>query len=169
MEEPKYNIYKLDIEREKKLWEDSIIIFDSSALLDFYFLPSITRNKVFELFRNKLQKRLWLPSHVKFEYNKNREKIIKKPITENYKPLKDINLKGLKKSIKDIENNLNGLKNKTKKDDKHPHLSQEEIDKYLLTVDSFKTESESFEESIIKKIKAVEEEIKQLPSSIPCS
>ncbi len=163
MNEPEYNIYKLDANREKKLWEDAIIVFDSSALLDFYFLPTNTRTKVFDLFRNKLKNRLWLPSHVKFEYNKNREKVIKKPIIESYKPLKDKNLKVFKKAIKEIENNLADLKNNTKKDDKHPHLPQEDIDDFKLKIDSFRKESETFEDEIVKKIQSAEEEIKQLP------
>lgn len=165
MEEPKYDIYRLTEEREKKMWQEAIFIFDSSALLDFYFLPAKTRAKVFELFATELKDRLWLPSHVKYEYNKNREKIIRKPITENYKPLKDENLKAVKNYIKEIENKLIDLKNKTKKDDKHPHISQEEIDAFLAKTESFKKDSENFEDSIIKRILQVEEEINKLPSN----
>ncbi|MCF8232749.1 MAG: hypothetical protein K9J27_11225 [Bacteroidales bacterium] len=165
MEEPTYNIYSLNKEREKIIWKEAVIVFDSSALLDFYFLPKNTRKKVFKFFRKKLQERLWIPSHVKFEYNKNREKIIRKPIVENYKPLKDVNLKRVKKSINDIENNINDLKNKTKKEDKHPHLTQTEIESFLLKIDSFKKESETFEEAIVKKIISVEKDIDLLPSN----
>lgn len=165
MEEPKYDIYRMTAEREKELWENAVFIFDSSALLDFYFLPAKTRSKVYELFSTILKDRLWIPSHVKYEYNKNREKIIKKPIVENYKPLKDINLKTIKNSIKEIENKITDLKNQTKKDDKHPHIPQEEIDAFLIKTEEFKKESESFEDSLIKRIIQVEEEIKELPSN----
>lgn len=122
MEEPRYDIYKLTDDREKALWNNAVFIFDSSALLDFYFLPEKTRSKVFKLFATDLNNRLWIPSQVKYEYNKNREKIITKPISEKYKPLKDENLKALKSAIREIENRIKDLKNKTKKDDKHPHI-----------------------------------------------
>lgn len=164
MDTPQSNIFKLTAEREKALWDNAIFVFDSSALLDFYFLPLITRTKIFEeLFSKKLNERLWIPSHVKFEYQKNREKIILKPITENYKPLKDEILKSIKSAIKEIENKIIDLTNKTKKDDKHPHLNQIEIEKYALTVTAFKKASETFEEEINKQINLVEEEINKLP------
>lgn len=165
MAEPKYDIYRLTYEREKKMWQDAIFIFDSSALLDFYFLPPETRSKIFELFATKLKNRLWIPSQVKYEYYKNREKIIRKPISEKYKPLKDENLNAIKKYIKEIENKLSDLKNKTKKEDKHPHISQEEIDAFLVKTEAFKKESAVFEDSIVKKISQVEKEINQLPSN----
>lgn len=166
MEEPQINIYKLTKDREKELWKNATFVFDSSAILDFYFLPLQTRKKVFsELFLVKLINRLWIPSHVKFEYEKNREKIIKKPISENYKPLKDVNLKSVKTSIKDIENKILDLQNKTKKDDKHPHLPQNEIENYLKIIEQFKKTSELFEDSIIKQIITVEEEINSLPAN----
>jgi hypothetical protein len=165
MDEPKHDIYKLTDEREIKLWQDAIFIFDSSALLNLYFLPLKTRNKVFELFSTKLKDRLWLPSHVKYEYYKNREKVIRKPISENYQPLKDNNLKAVKNSIKEIETKLADLKNKTEKDDKHPHIPQEEIDAFIIKTKEFKIESANFEDSLIKRIIKAEEEINQLPSN----
>ncbi len=165
MEEPKYDIYRLTDERETDLWKNAIFIFDSSALLDFYFLPAKTRSKIFKLFTTKLKDRLWIPSHVKYEYNKNREKIIRKPISENYKPLKDENLKAIKNSIKEIENRILDLKSKTSKDDKHPHIPQDEIDAFSIKIDLFKKESEAFEDSLITRIIQVEDEINQLPSN----
>ncbi|MFH7017021.1 PIN-like domain-containing protein [Flavobacterium sp. FlaQc-47] len=166
MDGPTFDIYNLDETREKKLWENAVFVFDSSALLDFYFLPIITRTKIFDnLFTSKLKSRLWIPSHVKFEYEKNRQKIITKPISENYKPLKDENLKFIKTSVKEIENRTIDLKNKTIKDDKHPHIPQEDIEKYLILIEEFKNASSTFEDLILKKISAVEAEIKLLPEN----
>lgn len=157
-------LYSMSAEREKQIWSEAIFVFDSSALLDFYFLPAKTREKIFnELFTNPLKDRLWIPSHVQYEYNKNRDKIIKKPINENYKPLKDDNLNQIKKSVKEIENKVNDLKNKTKKDDKHPHLAQLEIDNYLAKVKEFNELTLAFDDSVIKQIQSVENEINKLP------
>ncbi|MCK9639264.1 MAG: PIN domain-containing protein [Prolixibacteraceae bacterium] len=158
-----FELFKLSEEKEKRLWKESVIIFDSSALLDIYFLPKRTREKVFDnLFAKKLNGRLWIPSHVSFEYDKNRESIIKKPIIENYKPLKDELLKSIKTSIKTVENNLIDLKNQTKKDDKYPHLQQTDIDSFSSILETFKKDSESFETAIFKQIAEIETEIKEL-------
>lgn len=161
-----FNIYKMSDTREKKLWMESIIVFDSSALLDIYFLPKTSREKIFENhFKKKLEGRLWIPSHVSFEYYKNREQIIKKPITEKYQPLKDEILGAIKKSISAINTKTNDLKNRTKNDDRHPHLKQEDIDKYLTAIESLKNDTDSFEKSILNQISEIENEIKDLPNN----
>ncbi|MEC4043142.1 PIN-like domain-containing protein [Myroides odoratimimus] len=80
--------YRLTEEKETKIWKDAIIIFDSSALLDLYYSPKSEREKIDNEIFKKLKDRLWLPNHVQYEYLKNRESIIKKPITEKYDPLK---------------------------------------------------------------------------------
>jgi len=60
--------FRIDKEKESILWDNAIIVFDSSALLDLYFLPKPERLKVnIEIFK-KLKDRLWIPSHVQFEY-----------------------------------------------------------------------------------------------------
>lgn len=158
--------YIITDEREERLWNESIIVFDSSALLDFYFLPKKTRQKIFnELFNNKLKDRLWSPSHVKFEYLKNRESVIKKPISENYKPLKEEIIKKIKDSIALVDKNVTDLKNRTKNDDKHPHLDQKEIDYFYEKLKTFKNDTEKFEEEIKAKIGEVEESISKLPDN----
>ena len=158
-----FELYEMSEEREKRLWNESIIVFDSSALLDLYFLPKQTREKVFDnLFANKLDGRLWIPFHVSYEYYKNRNNVIHKPIAENCKPLKDINLKAIRKSIKGIEDKVLDIKNKTKKEDKYPHLEQGKIDEYIALIKKFNTESESFEKQIIEQIDKAETEIKEL-------
>ena len=89
MKRDKIEPYTLTDKKEEKLWKESIIVFDSSALLDIYFLPKVSRTKIYSEIFEKLPDRLWLPSHVEYEYLKNRECSIIKPITEKYKPLKD--------------------------------------------------------------------------------
>lgn len=70
--------YKLSPKREKTLWQHAIFIFDSSALLELYFLPKTTREKIYKDIFGKTHSRLWIPFHVQYEYLKNRENIIKK-------------------------------------------------------------------------------------------
>jgi hypothetical protein len=157
-------LYNLTEEREKRLWESAIFIFDSSALLDFYFLPKSTRTKIFQdLFKDKLDGKLWIPAHVKFEYYKNREGIIKKPISENYAPLKIEILKKIEDSVNLVNNKTNDLKDRTRKDDKHPHLEQTEIDKYLENINEFKETTKKFKEGILSQLSEIEKEIIELP------
>ena len=154
------NLYEINDKKEKYLWNNAIFVFDSSALLDFYFLPQNTRKQIFNnLIGAKLKNRLWIPSHVKFEYNKNRANIIKKPISENYATIKKGSLNKITKSIDEIENTIHDLKNRTKKDDKHPHLKQDNIEDYIKSISDFKITSDIFKKNIIDKINLIESEI----------
>jgi hypothetical protein len=151
--------YFMSSDKEKRLWETAIFVFDSSAILDFYFLPNQTRDKIYiEVFK-ALPQRLWIPSHVEFEYLKNREKIIGKPISEKYNPLKS-KIRDLGKSFNsDIHKRIEEISRETIKDDKHPHIDQTEIDLIKKQSESFQKELKSFEESILDKVKNVEKEI----------
>jgi hypothetical protein len=39
MDRNSFEKYELSSRREKELWKDSIVIFDTSALLSFYYYP----------------------------------------------------------------------------------------------------------------------------------
>ncbi len=82
MNRESFEKFKLSSEKEKELWKDSIVIFDTSALIDFYYYPRETREEIFNKIFPKLKGRLWIPYHVQFEYLKNRSGIIEKPILE---------------------------------------------------------------------------------------
>ena len=124
------NIHILTNEKEKQLWDDAIFVFDSSALLDLYSLPQSTRatirNDVFE----KLKERLWIPSHVRYECSKNRQKKSTKPIVEKYNSIRD-NLNKFQTAVAKIVRNITDISNATKKDDRHPYLDQIEIEKII--------------------------------------
>ncbi|WP_343487373.1 PIN domain-containing protein [Allomuricauda sp. d1] len=154
--------YRLSEEKEARLWANAEIIFDSSALLDFYFLPKTARKKIsIEVFK-KLKDRLWLPHHVQYEYLKNREKTIRKPIEEKYKPLRQkiqkIGFSANSQILKKIEE----IKRETFKDDKHPHLDQSHLDKFKENTEQFLAHSKTFEEEILKAVETIEKEIQEL-------
>lgn len=165
MKNAENEIFVMTVDRESKIWSDAVFIFDSSAILDFYFLPISKRKEVFDSFRTNMSNRLWLPSHVLFEYQKNRTKIIRKPITEKYKPLKEGNIQGIGKLVSDIEKKLIDLKNQTKNDDKHPHLPQNNIDEYSELIKVFKGNSERILKSISEDVGRAEKEINELPNN----
>ena len=54
------NFYSIDLKREKKLWKDSVIIFDTSVLLDFYYYPLKSREDIFNKIFEPLKDRLWI-------------------------------------------------------------------------------------------------------------
>ena len=158
--------YRLTNEKEAILWKDAIIVFDSSALLDLYFSPKSERQKIDKEIFTELKDRLWLPNHVQYEYLKNREKIIKKPITEKYDPLKKKiqNLSISRKS--EISKRIDEIIRETINGDKHPHLKQNVLDDFKTIVDDFvkKTEdfqkqTEDFQKNILTEIDIVEKEI----------
>ena len=150
---------RMTSKKEEELWKNAIFIFDSSALLELYFVPKTTRIKIYEEVFKKLSSRLWIPFHVQYEYLKNRENIIRKPISEKYEPLKtkvkDLGKNASSKILKQIEI----IERETKKDDKHPHVEQSEILSYKEIVNKFISDTKLFEENILNKIGVTEAEI----------
>jgi hypothetical protein len=158
--------YRLTDEEEVILWKDAIIVFDSSALLDLYFSPKSERVKINNEIFKELKDRLWIPNHVQYEYLKNREKIIKKPITEKYDPLKKKIEKFLINGKSDITKRIDEIIRETINSDNHPHLPQKHFDDYKKIVDeflkqkeSFQKQTEVFQKNILDEIKSVEKEI----------
>ena len=64
-----------DDNKKSELWKDSIYVFDTNILLNLYRYSRETSNYLLEVFGH-LDKRLWLPSYVAFEFLKNRINII---------------------------------------------------------------------------------------------
>ena len=83
----KHTIYTpsvMDNATEDVLWEKGIIVFDTCALLDFYYMTPDYQEIMSEILSH-LSDRIWLPSQVVYEYKKNRENTMLKPISENYR------------------------------------------------------------------------------------
>ena len=59
-------------------WKDALIIFDTSVLLDLYFYSKSTRDEIVKSYFEKLQKQLWIPKQVEYEFNENKTSIIRK-------------------------------------------------------------------------------------------
>lgn len=157
--------YMITEEKEQSLWSDGIIVFDSSAILDLYFLPKTARVKISTEIFEKLKDRLWIPNHVQFEYLKNREKIIKKPVAERYDPLRK-KVVGIADSIKkDVSNRIEEIIRETQKDDKHPHIDQEQLLAFKEKLDKLKEESLDFVKSMNIEIKKKEDEIMDVSSN----
>ena len=70
-------------ELEDKLWNDALIVFDTCALLDFYFLTEEFQQIMSDILI-AMKDRIWIPAQVKYEFEKNREKGAHNPISEKY-------------------------------------------------------------------------------------
>lgn len=100
------NYLGISQEKEVKLWNESIIVFDSSALLNFYEYSKATRKNIFDTTFKVLKDRLWIPFQVNHEFQKNRLKTLSSPIGL-YNELKD-------QHLNKIQEQINQLKNRTK-------------------------------------------------------
>jgi phage FluMu protein Com len=165
MKKNNIKLYHIDEEKEKRLWDNAIFVFDSSALLDFYFLPQKTREKIYKEIFSNLVDRLWIPFHVEYEFLKNREKIIPKPVKEKYEPLKNKIFEIRKSLSQEIKKRVDEISRETIKDDKHPHIEQIEIEKIKIEIEKFEKEVKSFEENILKRITTAEKEILDVKSN----
>jgi hypothetical protein len=157
-----FDKYIFDEQREIAMWGDCIFIFDSSALLDFYYYPDATKQAIFTEIFEKIKGRLWIPSHVEFEFIKNRQSVIKKPISESYRPLIDDILKPLADSGNQIKKKVEELKQKTSKDNKHPYFDAADILQFEAVLDKYTEDFKLFDTSIRKKISEQEALIVQL-------
>lgn len=137
-----YLKFALTEEREQELFKDALIFFDTSALLDFYYFSEDSREEVFSKLFKILKDRLWIGSQTEYEFLKNREKVLLKPI-DTYRSLIsktkgqdgghlqliDETLNAVSESIKtDIRGQFKTFKEKTTKSDKHPFLTGLDFD-----------------------------------------
>jgi hypothetical protein len=113
-----------------ELWKNSIFVFDTSALLQFYYYSDNAKKNIFETTFEALKGRLWVPFHVGYEYLKNRESTIKKSYSEKYDPLEKEHLQGIQNSIDAIGPKLDDFQIKTKSADTHPFIDARIIENF---------------------------------------
>lgn len=162
MDRKSFDKYELNAEKERELWEDAIIVFDTSALIDFYYYPKETRLEVFDKIFSRLKKRLWVPYHVQFEYLKNRKGIIEKPIIESYEPIKNKKIQEIIEAKTKILKITEQIKKDTLKPEKHPFLPQEKIDIFINFAKEFDDKVQQFAKDLKEEIEKQEADIKSL-------
>jgi hypothetical protein len=168
------SIFRISEKEEKELFKKGHVVFDSSALLSFYgYTDKISEeffNKVFKALKN----RLWLPAQVIYEFEKNREKVISKPKGEYINLVSTDGRKeggfidavktaigSIRKSSDTIQGQINALTEKTKKDDKHPHISQEAIKSFIIDLNEFKSHLENLGEKFVDLSTNTQEQVNQ--------
>lgn len=160
----------LNQNNEGEIFKKSILIFDTSALLEMYFFNKTIAVEILEKTTELFKDRVFITEQISFEYLKNREKIIKKPLNLYDELMKKESNSGyiakiideilgsedkIKQKIKKIDGVIKTFKEHCTKKDKHPFLSQEIINR-------ISTFAEEYSESLIK----IEKEIKEIKSSV---
>ena len=181
MDKRALRIAQKDEEYIKHLFNNAAIVFDTSALLDMYSYPFETRQTLFSEIFKKAKLRLWLPGHVEFEYLKNKDKVIKKPINDynnlidkvqNYRDggyiskMLTVAEEIQSQKIKNISGLLKTLEEITKTSEKHPHLSSDlfsdinkSVGQYIKQsskfIDNVKEFKDKFKSEVNEKINSV--------------
>jgi hypothetical protein len=158
-------IFTLTNQRETLLWKDSIFIFDSSALLSFYSMPAQTRKKIYDSIMLPNIHRFWIPGHVKFEYLKNREKVIVKPISESYDKLEKDVVQPIENVVRQLILKTKELGDKIKNQDTHPYFDDTEVKAFSAYLESLKTAHDTFKSGLDARIASSKQEIESLKSA----
>lgn len=178
---PFYQIEEID---EKALFENSIIFFDTSSLLDMYYFTDENLVELESKLFNSLKERLWITYQSEFEFLKNKEKVKLKPVDSYNSLLNKIkgnsdsgHIEEMQNSLKSIENSLSNtlkghiktIREKVSKNNKHPYLEEApfsvfdihllDFEKHLL---DFKTKFELLKEELIKNIDSQKETFSDL-------
>ncbi|MDI6833732.1 MAG: PIN domain-containing protein [Bacteroidales bacterium] len=135
--------YEITNDIEEKIWQDAVIVFDTSSLLNIYKLTDKAKDDFIKNVIIKLNKRIWLPYYVFYEYNKNRHK----PINEILGLYSELN-----KFCSKINENFQQIKNNTKNKDNHPIINNTILSDFEPHLDNF---SKTIGEEIENKIKTI--------------
>lgn len=167
--------FKINSRDEKRLFKDAVIVYDSSALLDFYGYSEKAKNEIFDLVFAKLEGRLWIPAQVEYEFTKNRESVITKPINSYQNLIYKTDTKKEGGFIEAIESSISNFKNKdvlkirgnlkalierTIKDNKHPHINQKSLNDLKEAVNQISKDLDKLEKIVKTSKQIIQAEIK---------
>lgn len=143
----------IDKATEEKLWKDAVIVFDTCALLDFYYMTSANQNVMSDILLH-LSDRIWLPAQVVYEFNKNRESAMTKPISEKYQD-------------KDIQNNrlvddLKAYIGQWEKEYYHPFISAKSLQEIKDALAVIEPKIAEIKTTVSKEYQARRQEIKDI-------
>lgn len=152
------NIYKLTPEKEKELWSEAIFVFDTSSICALYNLKPDSQKVVADIF-NKLKNRIWVPAQVKYEYLKNREKVIDNPINECY------NDPQIVKTGRQFVNDFSDFLKNNENNDYHPYIKDPSLNELIKKKDELKKIVEETIELIKKEKKDRMSEIQSIKTN----
>ena len=139
-------LHILTPEREEKLWSEAIFVFDTSSICALYNLKPDSQKIVVDILE-RFKDRIWIPAQVRYEYVKNREKVINNPLAECYQKPQIVSsgTQWVKDFSSFLENNKNQDFHPYIKDATHKDLTQkrDELERLIKEIiKSIKTEQE---------------------------
>ena len=151
-----YTPSTIDKETEDRLWEFGIIVFDTCAILDFYYMIPEYQSIMADILES-LSEKIWLPAQVVYEYNKNRENVMLKPISEKYKD-------------KDIQNNhfvdnLKAFISLWEKQYYHPYLTTEKLNAIKTSLAIIEPEIDKIKTIVSREYQDRKHEIKEIKNN----
>ena len=148
-----YSLSKIDKKTEDQLWESAIFIFDTCALLDFYYMTPEYQSIMADILEY-LSERIWLPAQVVYEYNKNRESVICKPIIEKYSESKIQNNR--------IVEELKEFINQWEQQYYHPYITTENLQKVQASLAKIEPEIIGIRDIVKKEYQDRKQEIRKI-------
>lgn len=143
--------YMMTEEREKALWEDALIVFDTNAICSLYNMTEETQNKMLGII-DFLKDRVWIPGHVLYEYKKNRMNAIRQSMSTWYANPAFINdkyLYHLKEFVRKIEEQAYY----------HPYFDNKELESFKNKVEEVSNLMNSISEVVKEQFKKRKQEI----------
>lgn len=119
----------------KNALDEVFIVFDTSELINLYSYKVGSALNILQALKSKCQN-LYLPAHVKFEFENQREKQRQYPLL-SYKKIfdhlngessKKIPINNIKENVEKLKRNFNEFYDNHKNQDKHPSISLEVLD-----------------------------------------
>lgn len=143
----------IDKATEEKLWKEAVIVFDTCALLDFYYMTPANQDVMSNILLY-LSDRIWLPAQVVYEFQKNRESAMTKPIFEKYQD-------------KDVQNNrlvddLKAYIGQWEKEYYHPFISVKSLQEIKDALAVIEPKIAEIKTTVSKEYQARKQEIKDI-------
>ena len=185
MKQDNFKIYSIESSTEEKLFTEALIFFDTSSLLDFYYLSEKNKEQIYIKLFEHVKNRLFVTTQTEYEILKNRDKVILKPL-ETYNSLitksknnKDsghldeieqlLNILSTKINT-DVSGQFKTLIEKTSRNDKHPYIENfnyEEINTNTESlIKSISDYKEQYKQFRIKFEKSIDDQKEKIISTI---
>ncbi len=137
----KTGYFKLSNVEEDYLWANAVIVLDTSTLGNLYCMAEEPKHTLLEIF-NIVQKRIWLPGQVVYEYKKHREDLVENSFVAYNLPKQGV-------FVNRYEAEMDEFLKENNSDSYHPYLESHSL-KVIWNADKI----------IREKLKIIKDEIK---------
>ena len=115
----KTGYFNLTAEKEDYLWNHAVIVLDTSTLGNLYCMAEEPKQTLLDIFKI-VEKRVWLPGHVVYEYKKNRTDLIERSFESYFLPKQGV-------YVNKYESEMNEFLKENSSDNYHPYLDPKSL------------------------------------------